>query len=146
MHASRANYRKTTPRTGVSPRATSDPPNLWHACDRRTAATTHRRRALLDFKPCRWAKKDIDQRQLDQVDEPGAQRAPQGRCLKCQTRQLSSTGAARHANVPSYCLGIRNAGLECFGGINFDLGALAIGDLATGIVMTAKMTPHSIKW
>ena len=55
-------------------------------------------------------------------------------------------GAARHANVASYCLGIHNAGLGCFGGINFDLGALAIGGLATGIVMTAKMMSHFIKW
>ena len=60
--------------------------------------------------------------------------------------QFSSTSAARHATVASYCSCIRNAGLECFGGINFDLGALAIGDLATGIVMTAKMMSHSIKW
>ena len=53
---------------------------------------------------------------------PRHHQPPTRLCIACR---FTSTSAARHATATSYCLGIRNAGLECFGGINFDLGALA---------------------
>ena len=64
------------------PRAPSDLWDLWRACDRRTTTATHRRRAQLDLKSGRRAGKDADRRRLDQVDEPDAQCAPQGRYLR----------------------------------------------------------------
>ena len=67
-------------------------------------------RACLDLKPCRWAGKDIDQRQLDQVDEPGAQRAPQGQCLKCQTRDRRTAHGVESSHVESV---VHNGNGEC---------------------------------
>ena len=64
------------------PRAPSDLWDLWRARDRRTTTATHRRRAQLDLKSGRRAGKDADRRRLDQVDEPDAQCAPQGRYLR----------------------------------------------------------------